>query len=299
MEIKPIGYYIPEFIKRLESRGKTPRLPIHSLPELNRKIWGLPESGMVVIGARTSMGKTAFALQIISDLAYNSVPVLYISFEMHSDEILERIFINRYRIDNFQLLMGNYGDYLSELEDFKNKVKNIKFIITHNFASSWEQLLALLDKYQTVEEKYRAKVIVIDQIQGIIQSKQNQKTFIDDYINNFRIMAKKYKFCGIIISQLNRTNPDSKNKLPQLHQLKGTGFLEEHADMVLLLDYPKRSQTSMDDAYGVYIAKNRTGATGMVKLKFTPQFNLFEDYIEPETKQEQLSKVVICEAWEE
>ena len=94
-----------------------------------------------------------------------------------------------------------------------------------------------------------------------------------------------------ICSQVNRTMADEKNKEPQLHQLKSSGFLEEHADVVYLLSWPYKYLKPVDGKVAsydqfhkfiVYIAKNKDGQTGYRKLKFTPEYYLFEDWVEPE-----------------
>lgn len=102
-------------------------------------------------------------------------------------------------------------------------------------------------------------------------------------------MAIRNNFAGIVCSQINRTMADEKNKEPQLHQLKGSGFLEEHADVVLLLSWPYKylkhgeGKVFTDEQlhrFIVYVAKNKDGQTGYQKLKFSPDFYLFEDWIE-------------------
>ena len=132
----------------------------------------------------------------------------------------------------------------------------------------------------------KPKVIVLDFIQAIPESSTESKRFIDEYIRAFREMAVTQEFAGVIISQINRSNPDAKNKQPQLHQLKGSGFLEEHADLVLLLDWKHKSVGTGDkEEFVVNVAKNRNGRTGYVKLRYTPQYYRFEDWKEDVKKE--------------
>src|SRR3990167_8314832 len=97
--INPLWFYFDDFKKTLEKRGENPELEITSLPNLNKKLWGMHLGKMTVIGARTSMGKTSFIMQLINDFINKNNPVLYISFEMTHEELLERLFCLRYKID--------------------------------------------------------------------------------------------------------------------------------------------------------------------------------------------------------
>jgi len=280
MEIKPAIAYLNKTRQILENRGQDPELPIKSLSELNRKIWGLPCGRMTVIGSRTSHGKTAFIMQLMADLAEENIPILYLGFEMKPEELTERMFCNRYRVDNFELLTGNYHKYIDKWMEFCEFMKKIRIVYADGFGNDWKELNRFLDTLTT-----KPKVIIIDFIQAIARSSLQEKAFLDEYIRNFREMCVIQNFAGIVISQINRTNPDSKNKSPQLHQLKGTGFLEEHADLVLLLDWVHRSSGSKDKSeYHVNIAKNRSGRTGYIKIQYVPEYYLFEDWSEMEHK---------------
>ena len=221
MELRPISYYLPELKKRLESRSQEPALQITSLPALNRKIWGLPDNKLVVIGSRTSMGKTSFIMQILSDLAYDNIPVLYVSFEMSPEEILERMFINRYRINNLDLLTGRVDLYKKQLDEFSEKSKNVKLIIAQRFGKNWDDINNLFETINKNPNAKKFRVVVIDYIQAIVDGTTNTKKFMDDYLLNFRSSCVRNSFCGVIVSQLNRSSPESKDKRPQLHHLKG------------------------------------------------------------------------------
>ena len=213
-------------------------------------------------------------MQIMMDLVTIGAPTIYLGFEMHPDEMMERLFCNRYRVNNLDLMRGKITDYEKEYEDFKRWAKNLKLVFTDGFAKSWKELETFLHQLPL-----KPKVVVLDFIQGIAHGGDHDKKFIDDYILNFRQMAMRNGFAGVIVSQINRTNPDSKNKEPQLHQLKGSGFLEEHADMVILLDWKDKQSPE----FVINIAKNRSGPTGWVKANYiSNQYRFEEPPREPE-----------------
>jgi replicative DNA helicase len=268
MEIRVAGAYLQSLKKILDARTADPTLPITSLPTLSHKIHGLPPGKMTVIGARTSIGKTAFAMQVMMDLVTLGAPTIYLGFEMKPEEMMERMFCNRYRINNLDLMRGNIQAYEKEYEDFSKWSKNLKLVFTDDFAKDWNELNAFLS-----DLPLKPKVVVLDFIQAIAHGADHDKKFIDDYIRNFRMMAIKNDFAGVIVSQINRTAPDSKVKEPQLHQLKGSGFLEEHADMVFLLDW--RDKNKKD--FTINVAKNRSGPTGWVKALYIKEQYRFEE----------------------
>lgn len=287
--IRHISHYLKKTEDVLAARGNRPELPINSIPSFNRKIWGLPKGKLIIVGARTSMGKTSFVLQIATDLMKLNKSVFYLSFEMMQDEILERMFCSQYRINNFDLLKGGFKQYLAEWEDFKKYIDGkTKFIVSDGFGKSWKELDSFLNNL-TVQPD----VVILDYIQAIAGSSVEGKGFIDEYIRRFRELCIKRGFAGIIVSQLNRQTVDSADKTPQLHNLKGSGFLEEHADMVILLDWVGKHKEDGD--FVINIAKNRSGKTGHMNIKYIPEYYLFEDNSDEKTtyanKAEELSSV--------
>ena len=266
--------YFNETEESMQSRGKIPELGISSMPELNEIMCGLPKNNLTVIGARTSMGKTSFAIQLMIDLLRNDKSVMYMGFEMSQTELIERVFCNMYKIDNRKLLFGGFDEFATKWEDFKIKTENAKFVIGDKFGTNWKQLSDFLNELTKMPD-----VIVIDYIQAISQGQGEGKSFIDDYILNFRNLSIEKGFAGVMVSQLNRASQDRKDTSPQLHDLKGSGYLEELADLCLLLNWTGRGKDdeSKND-FEVNIAKNRRGPTGYKKVKYYPEHYLFTDW---------------------
>jgi len=198
---------------------------------------------------------------------------------MKPPELLDRMFCNRYRVDNFELIRGKIDAYPTELEDFTKWARNVKLVFADDFAKDWNELDRFLVGLPT-----KPKVIVLDYIQAIAHNSDKDKKFIDDYILNFRQMCVRENFAGVIVSQVNRMAPDSKTKEPQLHQLKGSGFLEEHADLVLLLDWRNKEKPD----FSINVAKNRNGPTGWIDALYRPEHYRFEEKVDtkqPERKE--------------
>lgn len=272
--VKHITGHLAELEKNLKERGKTPALSLNTMPELNKKIWGIHKKKMTLIGARTSQGKSAFALQVAYDLAVQGHPVLFLSLEMVVEDLIERLFCNVKEINNYELMSGNFEKYIIDYLDFSEHCKIINLTITDFIGKTWKDIEDFLSKLSVKPE-----VIILDYIQTIAGSSLKQKEVIDEYIRNFREMAIRHNFAGIICSQVNRTVADNDNKEPQLHQLKGSGFLEEHSDIIMLLHWPYNYDDSKPmEEYRLIIAKNRSGRTGFMKLRFMPQYYKFFDW---------------------
>lgn len=254
--------------KIIVGRAKEPELPLVSLPLLNKKIWGLRKGRLTVIGARTSQGKSAFVSQVACDLSSQGKSVLFLSLEMCQEEMHERILCYTQRIDNYHLLTGHYDTYEEKITNHPKEISKWSLSFSDCIGKTWKEIDDFLIGIRT-----KPDVIILDYVQAIKGTGKNDKENLDEYIRHFREMAIRHNFAGILCSQVNRANQDNEDKEPKLHQLKGTGVLEEHADVVILLYW--KDKTKKD--YQIEVAKNRNGRTGYIKLNYTPEYYLFTE----------------------
>ena len=89
--------------EEIKKRTGIPEMQITSMPTLNEKIWGLHRKEFIVLGGRTSQGKSNLALQIASDVAKQGLQVYFLSLEMSEQSIIERLFCNLAMINNYDL----------------------------------------------------------------------------------------------------------------------------------------------------------------------------------------------------
>jgi len=107
------------------------------------------------------------------------------------------------------------------------------------------------------------------------------KLEMDEYIRKFQEIAIKRNLVAVLVSQINRDNQNTKDKRPYLHNLKGTGNLEQAPDVILLLHYPCVYSDECDpNEYHVQIEKNRDGRVGFVKIHFEGKYYKFKDWDE-------------------
>lgn len=268
-KVKPIKEWLSATEKEMCNRGGTPDLPITSLPEFNKMIWGFKRGSLVIVGARTSQGKTSLSTQLAYDFANNGHPVLFISLETMVIGLIERIFSQQTKVDNFDLIRGalNYNSTIKLLwEEFKKKIYDMKLLITSGIGRTFDEInhvIELLDP--------KPHAVFIDYIQNIKMSKKDSRESINEYIRNFRQLALDHNFCGILCSQINRMT-EGHGREPSLWGLKESGFLEESADLVLLLHWKNFYDHGLKDCdYKIMIAKNRNGKTGDFPVEYIPQ----------------------------
>ena len=251
---------------KISKRTGTPEIEIGFLPNLSEKLWGLHRGEMMTIGARTSQGKSSFALQLAYEVAKNGHKVYFFSLEMSAEALMERMFCQIGMINNYELLY-NPKEYAKQAENFKETVNDLPLVVTYNIGSTIDQL------YQVIEDLPKPDVIILDYIQAIRKLNSDKLSEVNNYIVRFRELCVEKNFCGIMVSQINRGAMDSQDKKPQLWQLKNSGFLEEHSDTVLLLhwDYFYNNNNERFNEFDIIVAKQRNGATGTVYADFIPQ----------------------------
>jgi replicative DNA helicase len=252
------------------TRGDKPELPIESLPLLNEKIWGLPKRALTVIGARTSNGKSAFSTQLAYDLARQKKRVLFLSLEMTVIDMAIRIFAHNQHINNEELLKGKFDEYKDKWEDFYCEFQDLPLVIADKIGHNFDELNAYIRSL-----KSRPDVVIVDYIQNIKKQKRDFKEDIDGYLKDFRETAIRHDFAGIVLSQVNRASQANQEKEPKLHHLKATGYLEEHADLVMLLHWPKLYEEANPNEFKIFIEKNRNGRTGFHQVWFYPEYYQF------------------------
>lgn len=256
----------------LVSRGYEPDLSITSLPEVNRKLWGIKKRGLTLIGARTSHGKSAMALQIAFDLAMQRKKVLFLSLEMTNVEMVERLFCYDQQVDNYALLTGHFEKYRDKYDAFVERIHKMPLILSDCIGKNWEDIDKIVSGENSLPD-----CIIVDYIQAIKSTKKNLKESIDDYILHFREMAIRHNFAALLCSQINRESQDEKDKSPKLHHLKNSGALEEIADAIILLwwKYKTTHDETKKNEYTIFIEKNRNGRTGYKEVKYYPEFYKF------------------------
>ena len=253
--------------------------------DLDYKTAGLQPSDLILIAARPSMGKTAFALNIAEYVAVEDrACVAVFSLEMSKEQLVKRLFAMESRVDSQKLRTGNLED--SEWESLlegANTIGRSKLIIDDTPGITVAQLRSKCRKYKL---EHDLKLIVIDYLQlmsagGRVESRQQE---ISGISRSLKALARELEVPVVALSQLSRAVEQRDDKKPMLSDLRESGAIEQDADVVMFIyrdEYYNPETTSKKGLAEIIIAKQRNGPTGTVNLTWLPQYTKFVNRIRP------------------
>ena len=249
---------------------------------LDKVIGGLYKSDLIILGARPGMGKTAFALNIVRNVAINSgKTVCFFSLEMSRDQLAQRMLSSEAGIPSEHLRSGELEDdewtRLAMAGDNLSKA-NIYFDETSN--------ITVPEMKAKIRRMPKVDLVVVDYL-GLMKSSRNidnRVQEVSEITRNLKIMAKDLKVPVIACAQLSRgTETKGKSHKPALSDLRDSGSIEQDADIVLFLyrdtyyDNEKAEDEDRSDPNKseCIVAKNRHGGLGTVDLFFDGQYTRF------------------------
>ena len=282
---------VMEAIESIESlyknRGQPPEFST-GFAKFDEMTQGLHRAEMMVIAARPSMGKTAFAMNIAEHLAVDKkMPVAVFSLEMSSQQLVQRLLCSRAKVNLKKVRDG----FLSERDFPALTAAASKLAESHIFIDDTPGLsiLELRAKARRLKSQKNIEAIFIDYLQLLRstsrRAQDNRQLEIAEISSGIKALAKELDIPILVLAQLNR-NPeqrsgDSKGR-PRLSDLRESGSIEQDADLVGLLvreEYYADTEEDKKEAEGkatLIIAKQRNGPVGDVPLTFLKEFTRFE-----------------------
>ncbi|NIR32909.1 MAG: replicative DNA helicase [Gammaproteobacteria bacterium] len=284
--------------------GKPPGVP-YGLSVLDRKTRGMGETDLVVVAGRPGMGKTAFVLGIAQHVASSTREpdsdlttfggVAVFSLEMSAEQLALRAVCSRQRLDSQRIGNGNVrAAEWDQIAEGVNDVAKLPIWIDDTPAINMAAIRSRSRKLQNDLERVRQsqpeapklQLVIIDylQLMGASGSGRRQETREQEVSANTRaakVLAKEIGCPVVLLSQLNRSveQRSSKDKRPQLSDLRESGAIEQDADQILFLyrDEYYFPDTLDRGVAEVIIAKQRNGPTGKVKVRFAPEHTRFDN----------------------
>lgn len=240
--------------------GKPLEFPT-GLSYLDEKVGGLCAPKLITVGARTSMGKTAFALTICRyGLKERGKEIIYVSLEMGASELIRRLLTMETGVDLSRSAIKNLSlDNLEKVNEASKEIAGWKLTILDNLEDMVE--------IEALSAQIPCDLIVVDYIQLMAAKKDETRALeLARLAYSLKRLAKKRDIPILIISQLSRK---AEGRRPVLGDLRESGGIEENSDQVLLLYRPgvENSKKNPEDTK-LYIAKNRDGTIGKVDLYF-------------------------------
>jgi len=263
---------------------------------------GWQKGNLIIIAARPSMGKTAFALNIMRNAAEYGFPVAIFSFEMEKKELVRRLIATETHIDSRKLMTGELSD--EEWRQLNNKIETLlKLPIYINDSSlSVFELRALARR---LKKRYNIQLLVIDYLQLMsadsIRKITNREQEVSIISRSLKTLAKELDIPIIALSQLNREleRRSTLHKRPQLSDLRESGAIEQDADIVIFIHRPERLGITEIDGISteglaeIIVAKNRNGVTDTIKLRFIGKYTEFREWDEDEISFEGKDTVIL------
>jgi replicative DNA helicase len=286
-EVHDINSQIRETLSIIEQRTIR-KIPSAYIPTgfdlLDRQIGGWEPGELIVIGSRPSMGKTCLGLSLMRNMAVvHDIPCAYFTFESGVQHLTERIIAAEAEIDITKLKNGK----LTEQEWEKLELGLRKILEAKIFLIS-EPLLYpdhLHSTIRTLVNEKKVRVIMIDYLQLMMpyRMRRNREQEVSTMLRKIKSIAKELNIAVLLLSQLNRSvELRSGYKRPMLSDLRESGAIEDDADKVIFLHRPEYYGI-YEDEYGnslqglaeLIIAKNRTGITGELMLRFNKNHGKF------------------------
>ncbi|MDR1122480.1 MAG: replicative DNA helicase [Endomicrobium sp.] len=257
--------------------------------DLDVKTAGLHPSELIILAARPSMGKTAFALNIAEHVAINQKkPVAIFSLEMKQDALMARFLASLARVNASKLRNGQYGSSdWPRLTSAASKIAEAPIFIDDDSDISITELRASAMKL-AMELKAKGTslaLIIIDYIQFIRASGrkfESRQQEVSEISRSLKALAKDLDIPIIVLSQLSRRTEDRirKDSRPQLSDLRDSGAIEQDADVVAMLyreGYYNREDPDLQKKATLIIGKQRNGPTGDINLIFEGEYTKFSD----------------------
>ncbi len=275
---------VVQLLDRVEEMANNPN-DITGVPtgfyDLDRMTSGFQAGDMVVLAARPSMGKTAFAVNIAEHVALNEgLPVAIFSMEMGASQLAVRIVGSIGRIDQGHLRTGKLTDEeWPRLTEAIEKLRNISLHIDETPGLTTTELRA--NARRLARQCGKLGLIVVDYLQlmsGSSSSGENRATELSEISRGLKMLAKELQCPVIALSQLNRSVETRTDKRPMMSDLRESGAIEQDADVIMFIyrdDYYNKDSKEPGVAE-VIIGKQRNGPTGTIKLAFLKHLTRFE-----------------------
>ena len=292
-QIEHITKVAERVLRDIRDRGKEPELPT-GLTLLDENIWGLHRTELLCLAAKPGEGKTTLALQWAHFLAISEKKVLFVSLEMTSEQLVERMFIQMTQFDAWDLRTGaNREEFFNKIKPFVEGLHELGLIFSNCVGYTINEIRQILSDIES-NNGYCPDVMFIDFIQLIAPENGVPKhEAIAEYLRSLKELAMEKNMAIVVCSQMNRAVYGNKERRPSLHNLKGSSGLEELSDCVIMCWWEELGQVENPTGtkYWLLIEKQRHGQPGIaVPVIFDPRHLTFssKDVEKPEFEPSQI-----------
>ena len=269
--------------------------------ELNRMASGFGEGDLIIIAARPSMGKTAFALNLALNVLENDKGVAIFSLEMPSEQLMLRMLSAKSKIPLQDLRRGNLNDEEWEkLQEVSDELIEKPLFVDDEGNVNIHTIRAKLRKLKM--QNPNLSLAIIDYLQLITSDLKERHLAIGEISRSLKLLARELQIPIIALSQLNRALESRPNKRPMLSDLRESGAIEQDADIIMFIyredvykamESKKKQKEALEkgkvaeidykekdvEEAEIIIGKQRNGPTGTIEMLFHKKFTLFTDKV--------------------
>ncbi len=242
---------------------------------------GLQDSNLVILAARPSVGKSAFALDIARNAALrHNKKVAIFSLEMSNLELTYRLVASEVGVNLWELRMAKIKD-ASTVEKMGDVYGQLSESSLYLDDTPGQSILEIRTKARRLSVEKKIDLVIIDYLQLISSNRsyENRSTEVADISRSLKNLARELNTPVLALSQLSRSIEQRASKIPQLSDLRESGAIEQDADVVMFInrDDATNPESEKKGIAEIYIAKHRNGPTGMAELFFTKEYARFND----------------------
>ena len=270
----------------------------HAMPtgfsEIDELLGGLQRADMVVLGARPSVGKSALAINIATEIAAQDQTVAICSLEMSREQIALRILADRSEVNSYRLRLGLYSEAEEQrVIDAIGRLSELPVFIDDGGGQTVNDIRANAQR-QALE--HGLDLLVVDYLQlvrGHSRGMENRVQQVTEISWGLKELARELNACVLVCSQLNRLVANRPGHRPQLSDLRDSGSIEQDADVVMFInrDELNYSEEQWEELHpgraypegevDIIVAKHRNGPVGSLPMRFRRDLARFESRDSP------------------
>lgn len=236
---------------------------------LNKYLNGWQNSDLVIIGARPATGKTAFCLNLVTNIVRKNIPCAVFSLEMSSKQLVDRLISNVSNIEAYRLKSGD----LTESNWTTLHTQQWTFPLYIDDTASLN-ILDFKARARRMVKDLGVKFIVVDYLQLMTTyDTGNREQQLGSISRGLKATAKELNIPIIALAQLSR-DVEKSNRLPMLSDLRESGSIEQDADIVMFLHNQTDPMNDIVDV-SVVVAKHRAGQVGLIDFEFQKGYQRF------------------------
>ncbi|MFW5853087.1 MAG: replicative DNA helicase [Patescibacteria group bacterium] len=260
-----------ERFDRLHKSDETLRGVSSGFQDLDNLLAGFQKSDLIILAARPSMGKTAFALDIARQAAgQHQVPVGLFSLEMSKEQLVDRIIAAESRVNSWKLRTGNISDEddFAKIRDALDVLSKSPIFINDEPGNNITKIKAISRR---LKSEHKLGLIIVDYLQLMIPRRETDSMVqqVTEISRSLKGLARELDVPVLALSQLSRA-VESRGGKPRLSDLRDSGSIEQDADVVMFIHREDKynENSEQKNIAEILVEKHRNGPTGKIDLYF-------------------------------